>query len=258
DQSAPLREAKVKENAHSIVFLRGGDVSDRQEDLGEYVLQFGKIVSDCMNVTEYFFFLAPPPAFGQPVSGVSTASVPPPASSPSLPDHPPAPSQRPAAPPLPSYEQDVRQWICSHQQRIWMKTEMEALGLWPGSRPVRHLMNMISLWRNPPQPELIDSIYELPAPKYFQLHPFFIWKPEHAIMERVRNNYSLPCLYNCNNPHVVSSGVGRPRVVIGTSGQYYILASRLCCRICRSSGLQISLSGSKCCQIGSATFSQLF
>ncbi|MEQ2290031.1 hypothetical protein AMECASPLE_039194 [Ameca splendens] len=42
DQSAPLREAKVKENGHSIVFLRGGDVSDRQEVLGEYVLQFGK------------------------------------------------------------------------------------------------------------------------------------------------------------------------------------------------------------------------
>ncbi|MED6269198.1 hypothetical protein CHARACLAT_030750 [Characodon lateralis] len=78
---------------------------------------------------------ATPPAFGQPVSGVSTASVPPPASSASLAEHPPAPSQRPATPLLPSYEQDVRQWNCSHQQRTWVKTEMEALGLWPGSRP---------------------------------------------------------------------------------------------------------------------------
>nr|XP_054600563.1 uncharacterized protein LOC129164453 [Nothobranchius furzeri] len=143
---------------------------------------------------------------------------------------PPALSHRPAVPSIASYEQDMSRWNCSHQQRIWMKTEM---GLWPGSRPLRHPVNMISLWRNPPQPELIDSIYELPSPKYFQLHPFFIWKPEHAIMERVRNNYSLPCLYNCSNPHVVSSGVGRPRVVLGASGQYYILASRLSCRVCK-------------------------
>ncbi|XP_039673254.1 uncharacterized protein LOC120569451 [Perca fluviatilis] len=134
---------------------------------------------------------------------------------------------------VPGYAQDVAQWNCSHQQKIWMKTELEALGLWPGSRPVRHPMNMLSLWRNPPQPELIDSISELPSPKYCQLHPFFIWKPEHTIMERVRNNYILPCLHDCPNPQVASSGVGRPRVIIGTSGQYYILASRLTCKACR-------------------------
>ncbi|XP_039667714.1 uncharacterized protein LOC120565766 isoform X2 [Perca fluviatilis] len=111
---------------------------------------------------------------------------------------------------VPGYAQDVAQWNCSHQQKIWMKTELEALGLWPGSRPVRHPMNMLSLWRNPPQPELIDSISELPSPKYCQLHPFFIWKPEHTIMERVRNNYILPCLHECPNPQVASSGIGRP------------------------------------------------
>ncbi|XP_026121672.1 uncharacterized protein LOC113102924 [Carassius auratus] len=42
DKSAPQGEDKVKENARSVVFMRGGDVSDRQEVLGEYVLQFGK------------------------------------------------------------------------------------------------------------------------------------------------------------------------------------------------------------------------
>ncbi|XP_039534232.1 uncharacterized protein LOC120483341 [Pimephales promelas] len=42
DKSAPQREDKVKENARSVVFMRGGDVSDRKEVLGEYVLQFGK------------------------------------------------------------------------------------------------------------------------------------------------------------------------------------------------------------------------
>lgn len=42
DKSAPQREEKVKDNARSIVFMRGGDVSDRQEVLGEYILQFGK------------------------------------------------------------------------------------------------------------------------------------------------------------------------------------------------------------------------
>lgn len=166
----------------------------------------------------------PPAAAGQSFSGLPAAST----------GYPSTQlEEKHVVPPLPSYEQDVSRWHCSQQQRIWMKTEMEALGLWPGSRPVRHPMNMISLWRYPPQPELIDAIYELPSPKYFQLHPFFIWKPEHAIMERVRNNYTLPCLYGCPNPHVVSSGVGRPRVIVGTSSQYYILASRLSCKVCK-------------------------
>lgn len=42
DKSAPQREEVVKANAHSEVLLRGGDVSDRQEVLGDYILQFGK------------------------------------------------------------------------------------------------------------------------------------------------------------------------------------------------------------------------
>lgn len=52
-------------------------------------------------------------------------------------------------------------------------------------------------------------------------------------MERLRNNYQLPCLHGCSTPLVVSSGVGRPRVIIGVSGQYYILASRLTCKACK-------------------------
>lgn len=146
---------------------------------------------------------------------------------------PPASTSSAASHPLPSHDQDVKRWSCSHQQKLWMKTEMEALGLWSGSQPVRHTMNMVSLWRYPPQPELIDHSSELPSPNFFQLHPFFIWKPEHRIMERVRSTYSLPSLSGCRNPHVVSSGVGRPRVIIGTSGQYYILASRLTCSVCK-------------------------
>ncbi|CAL8369067.1 unnamed protein product [Boreogadus saida] len=115
------------------------------------------------------------------------------ATAPSTSYPPPAAPSAPCSPdpPLPRYDQDVIRWNCSHHQRIWMKTEMEALGLWPGSRPVRHLMNMISLWRYPPQPELIDSVYELPSPNYFQLHPFFRWKPEHTIMERVQLHSAL-------------------------------------------------------------------
>ncbi|KAF7199292.1 transcript variant X1 [Nothobranchius furzeri] len=117
---------------------------------------------------------ASPAVSGQSVLGYPTTPAPP--SAVSAARDPPAQSHRPAVPPMPSYEQDMSRWNCSHQQRIWMKMEMESLGLWPGSRPVRHPMNMISLWRNLPQPELIDSIYELPSPKYFQLQPFFIWK----------------------------------------------------------------------------------
>lgn len=46
-------------------------------------------------------------------------------------------------------------------------------------------------------------------------------------------NYILPCLHGCPKPDVVSAGVGRPRVIVGTSGQYYIFASRLRCRMCK-------------------------
>ena len=42
DKSAAQYEDRVKDNARSVVFMRGGDISDKQEVLGEYVLQFGK------------------------------------------------------------------------------------------------------------------------------------------------------------------------------------------------------------------------
>ncbi|XP_076837142.1 uncharacterized protein LOC143482626 isoform X2 [Brachyhypopomus gauderio] len=145
-----------------------------------------------------------------------------------------APSVDPPVPvPVASHDHDMSNWSCSRHQKLWMKTELQDLGLWPGSRPVRNPANTISLWRLPPQPELIDMAAELPSPNFFQLHPFFIWKPESDIMVRLRNNYNLPCLHGCSRPQVVSAGVGRPRVIVGTSGQYYILASRLCCKACR-------------------------
>ncbi|XP_028460663.1 uncharacterized protein LOC114573001 isoform X2 [Perca flavescens] len=42
DKSPPQRHDLVKTNALTVVFERGGDVSDRLEVMGEYVLQFGK------------------------------------------------------------------------------------------------------------------------------------------------------------------------------------------------------------------------
>ncbi len=42
DKSPPQRHDLVRTNALTEVFQRGGDVSDRQEVMGEYVLQFGK------------------------------------------------------------------------------------------------------------------------------------------------------------------------------------------------------------------------
>lgn len=37
----------MESNARTMVLQRGGDVSDRQEVLGEYVLQFGKYKGKC-------------------------------------------------------------------------------------------------------------------------------------------------------------------------------------------------------------------
>ncbi len=148
----------------------------------------------------------PPAGAGQSFSGLPAAST----------GYPSTQlEEKHAVPPLPSYEQDGEPMEL--QQRIWMKTEMEALGLWPGSRPVRHPMNMISLWRYPPQPELIDTVYELPSPKYFQLHPgalldlnlywgtgphYFFY---HFFLESLQQNplYKIPLLkplfLQCNN-----------------------------------------------------------
>ncbi|XP_039667712.1 uncharacterized protein LOC120565765 [Perca fluviatilis] len=42
DKSPPQRHDLVKTNALTVVFERGGDVSDRLEVMGKYVLQFGK------------------------------------------------------------------------------------------------------------------------------------------------------------------------------------------------------------------------
>ncbi|TWW54439.1 hypothetical protein D4764_0142830 [Takifugu flavidus] len=82
-------------------------------------------------------------------------------------------------------------------------------------------------------PELLDMVAELPSPNFFQLHPFFIWKPESHITVRLRNNDILPCLHSCPRPQVVSAGVGRPPVIVSVRGQYLIFSSRLCCKACR-------------------------
>ncbi|TWW54547.1 hypothetical protein D4764_0103530 [Takifugu flavidus] len=140
----------------------------------------------------------------------------------------------PIAPvPMPVPDHDMSKWICSQHQKLWMRTERQQLGLWPGSRPVHNPGNAISLWRLPPQPELLDMVAELPSPNFFQLHPFFIWKPESHITVRLRNNDILPCLHSCPRPQVVSAGVGRPGVIVSVRGQYLIFSSRLCCKACR-------------------------
>ncbi|TWW54810.1 hypothetical protein D4764_0268590, partial [Takifugu flavidus] len=69
-----------------------------------------------------------------------------------------------------------------------------------------------------PRLELLDMVAELPSPNFFQLHPFFIWKPESHIMVRLRNNDILPCLHSCPRPQVVSAGVGRPPVIVSVQG----------------------------------------
>ncbi|KAF4106173.1 hypothetical protein G5714_013835 [Onychostoma macrolepis] len=93
-----------------------------------------------------------------------------------------------AQPPVPvllsKQDHDMSNWRYSQHQKLWMRMELQDLGLWPRSRSEHNPGNTISLWRLPPQPEGVDTVSELPSPNFFQLHPFFIWKPESHVMVR--------------------------------------------------------------------------
>ncbi|KAK2861056.1 hypothetical protein Q7C36_005222 [Tachysurus vachellii] len=52
-------------------------------------------------------------------------------------------------------------------------------------------------------------------------------------MARLRNIYALPCIDGCRQTKVTSAGFGRPRVIVGITGQYYLFSSRLCCKVCK-------------------------
>ncbi|KAJ3598733.1 hypothetical protein NHX12_000659 [Muraenolepis orangiensis] len=45
----------------------------------------------------------------------------------------------------PESSDDMTSWSCSQHQKLWMRTELQDLGLWPGSPPVRNPGNAISL-----------------------------------------------------------------------------------------------------------------
>ncbi|ROI93608.1 hypothetical protein DPX16_3278 [Anabarilius grahami] len=144
DKSPPQREDLVKTNARSVVLHRGGDVSDKQEGKGSVPTAPAPTTStqtEAPNIPQSSLALLP---VTSPQSTASTPPSGPPAATGQSFSGCPAVStgypstqlkKKHAVPPLPSYEQNVSQWYCSQQQRIWMKTEMEALGLWPGSRP---------------------------------------------------------------------------------------------------------------------------
>ncbi|XP_047657792.1 uncharacterized protein LOC125139042 [Tachysurus fulvidraco] len=51
-------------------------------------------------------------------------------------------------------------------------------------------------------------------------------------MARLRNSYALPCIDGCRQTKVTSAGFGRPHVIVGLTGQYYLFSSRLCCKVC--------------------------
>ncbi|XP_048858573.1 uncharacterized protein LOC125726320 [Brienomyrus brachyistius] len=295
DKSAPQREQVVKENASSIVFMRGGDISDKQEVLGEYVLQFGKykgksfrwLLENDVGYTLYLIRKVEDEKAGQ-----------------FNPEGPKKDNLLSFLEYVRGFQEivDLIHYLAGRSTPPPVKSEDENLvgfgvragktwkGIWdsrddgyaafilkqrcvPGSKMYRlqqylrlkHSNLQMTLEASAPsRPALPDTSTNPPeieedeelermmldwspskteGPMSENLTcthtqslvriPFFIWKPEHAMMHRLRNNYILPCLYGCLNPQVTSAGIGRPRVITGISGQYYIFASRLCCKVCK-------------------------
>lgn len=68
-----------------------------------------------------------------------------------------------APPPAQRADQDVSSWTFSHQQKVWMMTEVQSLGLWPGFHHKILRGHAFSLMCCPPQPEITDSVSELPS-----------------------------------------------------------------------------------------------
>ncbi|XP_028293626.1 proline-rich 33 kDa extensin-related protein-like isoform X4 [Gouania willdenowi] len=66
-------------------------------------------------------------------------------------------------------DQDISSWNC---WKVWIRTELQSLGLWPRSYHLLKPGNVLSLWHLPPLPELIVTLLVLPSCNFFQLYRF--------------------------------------------------------------------------------------
>ncbi|TWW53719.1 hypothetical protein D4764_0122270 [Takifugu flavidus] len=271
DKSAAMREDLVRQNALAVIRQRGGDPSDKMEVLGDYVLQFGKykgksfrwLLQNDVGSTVYLIKNVQ----SEEAAGLCMADS---HSKDSLQSFVSYALSFQEIQALLTYEAGRGDGVTASSEDDQLvgfgaRAKSRWKEIWdsrgdgyadfvtgrrcvPGTRMSRLQQNLLKRQQpttsstpaeHPmkpqlsPWPELLDMVAELPSPNFFQLHPFFIWKPESHIMVRLRNNDILPCLHSCPRPQVVSAGVGRPPVIVSVRGQYLIFSSRLCCKACR-------------------------
>ncbi|KAL1277031.1 hypothetical protein QQF64_023704 [Cirrhinus molitorella] len=278
DKSTPQREDLVRMNARSVVLQRGGDFSDKQEVLGEYILQFNKYkgksfrwllendvgyalyrsdkieeeeqagqfnpdgpckdslisfleysrsfkeIEDLKRADGYAFFIMKQNCIpGSKIYKLEQYLLKllqkqtntPPLSS---------PSSSTTRPPVPSS-------TASDQPGLLQSPSTSAPVCRPSSRGEGSLLPAATQSTPAPMP---SALTEAPVPSYMTKRGLLQPPSTSAPVCRPSSRGLLqPPSTSAPVCRPSSRGVGRPGVILGTTGQYYILASHLCCKACK-------------------------